>query len=198
MKILFQGDSITDAGRFYDDKNIGYGYPKYAIEYLNNKGLKAEYINLGISGNKVEDLIARFQKDFLDIKADIVILLIGINDTWHRVESKDFLSDKEFEKRLEFVLKGIKESGSKLIMLEEFLLPNNFVEDFRLDANKKRMVERKLGAIYADKYIELEGKCYEEIINHKVSLSDDGVHPNDNGSKFIGEIVGDAVLELIK
>ncbi|MBQ3228131.1 MAG: GDSL family lipase, partial [Clostridia bacterium] len=59
MKIVFQGDSITDAGR--DKRNyhqLGAGYPKFAAEYISESFPDAdiEFINLGISGNRTDQL----------------------------------------------------------------------------------------------------------------------------------------------
>ena len=83
IKLLFQGDSITDAGRAYGDcHNLGNGYPKYAAEYIAEKypDVDFEFIDLGVSGNQTKDLVARLQSDFIDINPDIVSILIGIND----------------------------------------------------------------------------------------------------------------------
>ena len=92
MKILFQGDSITDAGRDRSDyHDLGEGYPKYAAEAIVSKypDEDFEFINLGISGNQTADLVDRLQSDFIDIQPDFVSILIGINDTWHRAENRE-------------------------------------------------------------------------------------------------------------
>ena len=100
MRILFQGDSITDAGRDRSDyHDLGEGYPKYAAEAIVSKypDEDFEFINLGISGNQTADLVDRLQSDFIDIQPDFVSILIGINDTWHRAENREWLSGEEFE-----------------------------------------------------------------------------------------------------
>ena len=86
MKILFQGDSITDAGRNRDDiHDLGHGYPLYAAKYLKERypEIDFEFVDLGISGNQTKDLVERLQADFIDIQPDIVSIMIGVNDTWH-------------------------------------------------------------------------------------------------------------------
>ncbi len=89
--ILFQGDSITDAGR---DRNI--------IEANNRSGLGPGYVhhtaasllsdlpshkltiyNRGIGGNRITDLAERWRPDCLDLNPNILSILIGVNDTWH-------------------------------------------------------------------------------------------------------------------
>ena len=81
MKILFQGDSITDAGR--DKRNyhdVGPGYPKYATEILvaNHPEIDFEFINFGISGNRTDQLFDRIYADGIAFQPDIISILIGI------------------------------------------------------------------------------------------------------------------------
>ena len=85
MKILFQGDSITDAGRSRDnDQYIGTGYPLLVKSELGYKFPgKYEFINRGISGNRIVDLYARIKADIINIKPDVMSILIGVNDVWH-------------------------------------------------------------------------------------------------------------------
>ena len=100
MKVLFQGDSITDWGRDRSDyHDLGNGYPKYAAKYIKEMmpDTEFEFIDLGISGDQTANLVARLQSDFVDIKADVVSILIGINDTWHRADTRQYLDDAIFE-----------------------------------------------------------------------------------------------------
>ena len=54
--VLFQGDSITDAGRSRDDfSNLGRGYPHY-LQGLIGAARAADgitFLNRGISGNRI-------------------------------------------------------------------------------------------------------------------------------------------------
>lgn len=89
--VLFQGDSITDAGRKKDDAGVnappalGSGYAMIAASDLLYKyaGKSLKIYNRGISGNKVYQLAERWQKDCLDIKPNVLSILIGVNDFWH-------------------------------------------------------------------------------------------------------------------
>ena len=63
MRILFQGDSITDAGRSREDlTDLGPGYPRYAAALLRERHPDREwtFINRGVSGNRTGDLLARW------------------------------------------------------------------------------------------------------------------------------------------
>ena len=94
--ILFQGDSITDSGREKDDPafntsdSLGSGYPMLAGASLLNKyaSLDLKIYNRGISGNKVYQLAERWDKDCLELKPDILSILIGVNDIWHKLNGK--------------------------------------------------------------------------------------------------------------
>ncbi|MBQ9920892.1 MAG: lysophospholipase, partial [Clostridia bacterium] len=85
MRILFQGDSITDAGRARDnDINLGTGYPMLVKATLGfEEPGKYEFFNRGISGNRVVDLYARIKNDIINLKPDVMSILIGVNDVWH-------------------------------------------------------------------------------------------------------------------
>ena len=77
MKILFYGDSITDMGRSrdFDKKAWGYGvgYPSFvAGTLLKDEPEKYEFINRGISGNRIVDLYARIKADVWNLQPDVL------------------------------------------------------------------------------------------------------------------------------
>ena len=87
MKILFLGDSITDAGRDRsDDASLGNGYVSLLAEKLRPLYEDTQFtiLNRGVSGDRVFDIAARLEKDCLSEKADAVILFVGVNDVWHK------------------------------------------------------------------------------------------------------------------
>jgi acyl-CoA thioesterase-1 len=88
---LFIGDSITDVGRREGPEQIGNGYVRLIRDYLLAKDPAAapRVINMGISGNKVTDLAARWKTDVLDLEPDVVSIFIGINDVWHGLGGRD-------------------------------------------------------------------------------------------------------------
>ncbi|MBP3696118.1 MAG: GDSL family lipase [Clostridia bacterium] len=203
MKILFQGDSITDWGRDREDiHNLGNGYPKFAAELIKkaHPETEFEFINLGISGNQTKDLVDRLQSDFIDIQPDVVSIHIGINDTWHRAADRSWLGNDVFESQYRKVLTEIKEkTNAKILIIEQFLLP---VEDklyFREDLNGKIDITRKLAREFADFYIPLDGLMAQACVGKDAyHWSADGVHPNDNGATFIATLYADAIDKLIK
>lgn len=202
VKLLFQGDSITDCGRSRADiHSLGNGYPKYAAEYLQKQfpEVDFEFINLGISGNQTKDLVQRLQEDFIDIQPDIVSILIGINDVWHHAGSRDWIDDEVFEQRYRTVLQGIKDSTkAKIMIMEPFLIP---VEDklyFREDLWKKIEVIRKLAREYADVYLPTDGLLNSAFIgDNPLSYAEDGVHPSEKGAMYIAKLYTEYISRII-
>ncbi len=202
IKLLFQGDSITDAGRDYENyHDLGRGYPKYAAELLKERHpeIEFEFIDLGISGNQTKDLVARLEKDFVDIQPDIVSILIGVNDVWHYAADRQWLDNTLFEERYRTVLEAIKNrTNAKLMMIEPFLIP---IEDklfFREDLNPKIDIIRNLAMEYADVYIPTDGLLHSAFIgDDPLTFAADGVHPTAKGAEFIGKLYADYIEALL-
>ncbi|WP_395739605.1 SGNH/GDSL hydrolase family protein [Prosthecobacter sp.] len=123
-RILFQGDSITDGnrGRSADPNHIlGHGYAfiiaaRFGAAFPE---LKLDFMNRGISGNTVPDLQKRWQKDTLDLKPDILSILIGVNDAGHN------LPVDEYEPAYEKIIAEARAVNPqlKLVLCEPFSLP---------------------------------------------------------------------------
>jgi lysophospholipase L1-like esterase len=130
MKILFQGDSITDAFRKPEEVNpafqLGNGYAFLVGAHLaaGHPERKFELINRGVSGHRVQDLAARWQEDALDLRPDVLSLLIGVNLIIRRQDGKPDLSDSEFFQYYRGLLDPLRAQNPriKLILLEPYLL----------------------------------------------------------------------------
>ncbi|MEE0866962.1 MAG: SGNH/GDSL hydrolase family protein [Clostridia bacterium] len=202
IKLLFQGDSITDAGRNREDiHNLGYGYPRYAAEMLKDAypEIEFEFINLGISGNQTKDLVERLDSDFIDINPDIVSILIGINDVWHHAGDRSWVPNEIFEQRYRTVLSAIKQkTNAKIMIMEPFLIP---IEDklfFREDLAPKIEIIRKLAREYADVYLPTDGLLQSAFIgDDPLSYCADGVHPTEKGACYIGSLYVDYIAKII-
>lgn len=203
MKILFQGDSITDAGRNYEDiHNLGMGYPKYAAENIRAAfpDTDFEFVNLGISGNQTKDLVARLQNDFVDVQPDIVSILIGINDVWHHADDRSWIDNELFESNYRTVLTAIKEkTNAKILMMEPFLIPVEDKKFFWEDLMPKILIIRSLAREFADVYLPTDGLLNAEFIgNNPTDYAADGVHPTETGAKFIGNEYAKAIAPIIE
>ena len=215
IKLLFQGDSITDAGRDYENPHdLGAGYSFYAAKYLAEKYKEVdfEFIDLGIGGNDTGSLVGRLQKDFLDVRPEIVSILIGINDTWHNIEKNSYISDETFEDNYRMVLKELKEkTNAKIMIMEPFFIPvntrlfysakpnENYEILFARDLAPKIEIIRKLAREYADVYLPTDGLLQSAFVKEAPKLySEDGVHPNARGAEYIGRLYVEYVSELVE
>jgi len=128
--ILFQGDSITDAGRKRESKDannqsaLGGGYAFLAAaEILRTFATKNfNVFNKGISGNKVYQLAERWQTDCLDLKPSVLSILIGVNDYWHKHNGNYAGTVEIYEKDFRALLVRTKEAlpNVKLVICEPF------------------------------------------------------------------------------
>lgn len=202
IKLLFQGDSITDAGRSRENPHLlGGGYVRFAAEYLQKAypQIEFEFINLGIGGNQTKDLVERLQSDFVDIQPDIVSILIGINDVWHHADDRSWIPDEVFEERYRTVLQAIKDqTNAKIMMLEPFLIPVADKLYFREDLYKKIEIVRKLAREYAHVYMPTDGLLASAFVGEDpLSYAADGVHPTEKGAEFIGKLYCEYMKKII-
>ncbi|MBQ4602211.1 MAG: SGNH/GDSL hydrolase family protein [Clostridia bacterium] len=203
MKILFQGDSITDCGRSRSDvKDIGPGYPSYVKQYLEEcyPQLELELINKGIGGHQTKDLVARWQEDAIDIQPDVISILVGVNDTWHHADKQDWIPNDVFEANYRSLLEDIKnKTNAKIIMLEQFVLDFPDMRRFHNDIDEKIQIVRRLASEYADRYIPLDGLFAAACVAEPPSYwTEEGVHPTDEGHRLIADYYFDALSDIIE
>ena len=204
MKILFQGDSITDCGR--DKRNyhdLGPGYPKYAAEGIAaaHPDMDFEFINFGIGGNRTCQLFDRLYEDGIAFQPDVFSVLIGVNDVWHRHSHNIATTDAQIALNYRCILERIKnETNAKIVVLAPYILdcPENAY--LKEDLKTLLPIVRSLAKEFADVYIPLDELFAEAMKTQPEPMyySADGVHPNENGRKFIGEAYAKAVDCLIK
>ncbi|SEO35790.1 Tat (twin-arginine translocation) pathway signal sequence [Mucilaginibacter gossypiicola] len=205
---LFQGDSITDGGRSFDkDWNHvygqGYAYLITARINFDYPGRDYQFFNRGISGNTVNDLAARWQKDTLDIKPDVLSILIGINDV-HRIimqgakaTAEDF--SNAYEQLLTQTITALP--NVKLILLEPFILPLGMVsknpELWATEVQKRQMIVKALASKFNAIFVPLQ-----EVFNKALQKAKadhwiwDGVHPMPAGHELIAREWMKAVKKL--
>lgn len=191
--LLFQGDSITDCSRDRGDiTSLSNGYPGMVAKlyHLLFPDSNITFVNKGISGNRVKDLLSRYEDDFKSINPDFISILIGINDTWRRFDSNDPTSTEAFQASYRKLLTNIKKDmpNSKILLIEPFVLyslPDR--KAWREDLDPKITVIRELAKEFADYYLPLDGifaKAEVEEYNCK-EIAPDGVHPSEIGHSII-------------
>jgi lysophospholipase L1-like esterase len=195
--ILFQGDSITDAGRKRgiskpnSDAALGHGYAWLAAAQLliNMPNADFKIFNRGISGNKVYQLAERWQADCLDLKPDVLSILIGVNDFWHTLDGTYKGTLETYEKDYRALVKRTKEAlpNVKLVICEPFVLKAGKVgeqwfpayDGYRAAAKR---VAQESGAVFVPFQRMFDAATK---IAPADSWAKDGVHPTPDGAAIM-------------
>lgn len=194
MKILFQGDSITDTNRDREcDAQIGRGYVRLVKASLGfEEAGKYEFVNRGISGNRIVDVYARIKNDIINVKPDVMSLLVGVNDVWHELDYENGVDAEKYYKIYDMLISEVKEAlpDIEIMLMEPFVLKGTATESrwelFRTEVEKRAAMAKKISEKYNLPFIELQ-RGFDELC--KRAEPDywlwDGVHPTTMGHEYI-------------
>ena len=197
LTILFQGDSITDGNRTRNkDWNhvMGHGYAYLVASRLwcDHPDKQLMFYNRGISGNKVRELVARWQEDAIDLKPDLISILVGVNDVGDILRNRDPESIEKFEENYRKMFDKTKatlpETG--FVLCEPFLLPVGMVKDrqetWQREIALRQQVVKRLATEYHAVFVP-----FQELFDNacKKAPADywiwDGVHPMPAGHELM-------------
>jgi lysophospholipase L1-like esterase len=191
QRLLFIGDSITDCGR---KRPIGQGsftralgdgyvslvdaaftaaYPDYAIEVLN----------LGVSGNTVLDLEARWKTDVLDLEPDWLSIMIGINDVWQHFgflwEIEHNVSGEAFAHTLDDLIRQVRPSLQGLVLMTPYYLEPNSKEPLRAMMDEFGEVVKEAAARHDALLVDTQA-AFDRVMQwvDPLQLAADRVHIN--------------------
>ncbi len=197
MKILFIGDSLTDAGASYNSPDeMGNGYPRYIRDYIYAKypALDLTFYNKGVSGNRTSDLLNRWEKDVLSFSPDLLSICIGTNDIWRQFDSPelDIIDVDKYEDNLRKMITLAKENCNSKILLFEIppveLGFNNYECSSILETKGNLLINEynkrvfKLAAEFNTLYCPLNKIfLYNMNKNKKTKYTNDGIHPTTPG-----------------
>ncbi len=192
MKLLFQGDSITDAGRFFDPYGLGEGYVRMIVEQFSVRRpeLELRFVNRGVSADRVRDLRDRWQEDCLSLEPDVVSILVGINDVLAGPFFGEFTSLRDFEADYSSILKLTRERlNAQIVLMEPFLLPvSKDLTFYRGELNSRIEIIRKMSREFETELVDLDLIFSEATQLEKVEFwSVDGVHPTAAGHALIAQ-----------
>jgi acyl-CoA thioesterase I len=191
--VLFQGDSITNAGRNPNNPaDLGTGYARLAADRFNDLYPEKEvrFLNRGISGDRLEDMSYRWKAYALDLKPDWISILIGVNDTWSRYLFGEITTTETFERIYRRLLTLTLETlNCKLILCEPFVVPlypelNLWREDLDPKIEVTRQLAREFNAIL----VPLDQVFQKAILKQPPAhWTSDGVHPTEAGHALIAQ-----------
>ena len=185
-RILFQGDSITDGnrGRTPDPNHIlghGYAFIIAARQGAAFPEAKLDFINRGVSGNTVLDLAKRWQQDTLDLKPDVLSILIGVNDNGKGVPLD------QYERVYEQLITAAKTANPrlKLVLGEPFVKPTEKIDE---GIQKRQEIVARLAQKHGAALVH-----YQQIFDEAVKLAPadywiwDNVHPTYRGHQLMAD-----------
>jgi len=196
--VLFQGDSITDAGRDKQNehansaRSFGGGYAYLAAAWMLEAFAEKELTiyNRGISGDKVYQLDERWEKDCLSLKPNVLSILIGVNDYWHFREGRYEGTPEIYEKDFRALLKRTREQypDIKLVICQPYILTDtravdeSWVEPFSPYQEISQKLCLEFGATWVPFQEAFIGATERAPATH---WTGDGVHPSMAGAQLM-------------
>ena len=199
MVVLFQGDSITDAGRdrAASEPNaaraLGSGYPllvaSAALAAHPDRALR--FYNRGVSGNKVPDLAARWASDTVALAPDVLSILIGVNDFWHKLGSGYTGTVEDYEHQYTALLDDTRRAlpRTRIIVLEPFVLHCGAVDNRWFPEFDQRRAAAERAARHAGATFVPLQQLFDDLAHKSTPQywAADGVHPTPAGHAAIAE-----------
>ena len=196
--LLFQGDSITDCGRSREDNlplgvGLGAGYPNLIAARLlvDRPDIEWNIINRAISGNRVVDLYGRWKIDALNLKPDMISIMIGVNDTWHEKARQNGVEVPRYARIYRELLQWTRETlpNVKLVLMEPYVHVFGAVStDWVDEINQRREVVKQLAADFNATLI-----LSQDILDKALAKAPqeywtkDGVHPTLAGHQLFAD-----------
>lgn len=196
--VLFQGDSITDGGRWINSTDwnhvLGQGYAFIIAGELCYKhpDQNLMFYNRGISGNTVHDLADRWDKDTLELKPDILSILVGANDVYGVIHNKDPKSADDFHDTYTQLLIRTKDAlpDTRLVIMEPFILPvgqvNENFSQWQAEIVPRQAIVKEIAEKFNAVFIPLQSHfndaCKKAPANHWIW---DGIHPMPAGHQLM-------------
>ncbi len=201
IKVVFQGDSITDADRIRQNSNdIGRGYPMRVASKLGlEKPGAYEFVNSGVSGDRVINIYTRIKSDIINLNPDVLSILVGVNDAWCAI-STDYGDDAaHFEKIYTMLIEEVLEAlpHIKIMLMEPFVLKGDrfvieredgqdtypiFREEVMQRAAAVRRIAEKFGLVFIPTQEKLDKLAAKQSPAYWIT---DGVHPSPCGHEFL-------------
>ncbi len=191
-RIVTLGDSITEQG------GQPGGYVTLLRQYLAAlyPGQQIEIVNAGISGHKATDLQARFQRDVLDKKPDLVTISVGVNDVWHGFYDNHPAGDGprgvpllQYREKILEMVEAAKALHARVALISPTVIHENLegLENAKLDVYVKEMrsIAKERGCIFVDLNAAFKEiiRAYQKRAGRTSNLlTTDGVHMNAAGN----------------
>lgn len=205
--ILFQGNSITDAGRSRmsvgsnSPDGMGHGYPRLIMDRLmeSNTGQDLQFYNRGVSGDRIQDLARRWSHDSLRLRPDLISILIGVNDTMNYLYLGMGSSPEDFQQIYRQLMEETKAvlPNTALALCEPFvLLTGEVTDEWANDISQRQRYIQELAEEFQTFYIPFQSALDKAVAEGVPpgQLLEDGVHPTARGHRLLADFWMESVL----
>lgn len=196
LRVLFQGDSLTDAFRKPEEINpafqLGNGYVFLAAARLAlTQPGRFEFLNRGVSGDTIERLSSRWQTDTLDLRPDVLSVLVGVNDTGQAMSGKPCASDEEFAATYRRMLGALRtvNPAVRLVLAEPFVLETGRVmADWRAHLLPRQKIIAKIAGEFGAVFVPLQVE-FDQMLEQAPAAywAYDGFHPTHAGFQLLAD-----------
>lgn len=203
--LLMIGDSITDCGRAYPvgkgmHGGLGNGYVSLVDALLNtvHPHEHIRILNTGISGNTVRDLYARWQSDVLDLQADWLSIMIGINDVWRQFDPlrqhEQHISLDEYDHTLSELVAKTHPKLKGLVLMTPYYIEPDRSDPMRAMMDRYGQIVQKIAATHDALFVDTQA-AFDEVLEHvqATMLAEDQVHPGLTGHMILARAFLNAI-----
>lgn len=192
--LLCLGDSITDCGRLFSAAPLGYGYVQILAEKLKKDGRNWQLTNCGVDGFTIHRLLENAPSQYLPLHADIITILIGINDiglmmNTCRTSAQQAQMMEDFFAKYNRLLEILSSANCRIILMEPFLFP--WPAEFCTWMPHVRTMSRGIADLaekYQLPYLPLHDSLNEEARKYGLDyLTEDGIHLTRQGHEFLAK-----------
>ncbi len=188
-KIIFFGDSITEAGALFG------GFIQRIATYLQDEDIAHKYdlVGMGKGGNKVTDLQERLGRDILEKGCDMVVMFIGVNDVWHKFTHNTGTDAATFEHVYTAIVERIKSASIKLVLCTPAVIGEKIQGENIADSDLDQVCDiiRKIALDYELPLVDLRKTFTQYLLENNIEnmesglLTRDGVHLNEKGNQMV-------------
>lgn len=196
-KLVMIGDSITDAERWRPFvvnqlAALGNGYVHLVAGMLGAvcPERRIQVINMGVSGNTVRDLKARWQSDVYDYRPDWLSIMIGINDVWRQFDAPHLpglhVPLDEYATTLEALVQATRPQLKGLVLMTPFFIEPNRDEPMRAQMDRYGAVVQRLASEHDAVFVDTQA-AFDAVLRHvhPSAIAGDRVHPNIIGHTIL-------------
>lgn len=201
-RVLFIGDSISDVKFNRRQKYKLHGKQVYVLQVAKAMKRRASGLTFffkGIASNRTYHVYDRLTRDCIDLKPDVIVLLIGVNDAWEHYVPEQYPPllrpmephMREIYRRLHAELPGVRVLALLPFLIDTIEEKKPFHAVLNVYREQLRAMAQENGAEILDLQAVFD-RAQKEM--PPAELATDGVHPTNLGHK----VIADAVLEKME